>query len=272
MKIGAQMYSLRLQSQNIDQIRDAFARVKAMGYQMVQASGKGFVEADPAALKDLSQEFELPIPLTHFPTSQLENDLDAVIRYHKTAGIPVVGLGAMPKEMRDGKYETFKIFLDRYDRIAKKLGEAGLRFAYHNHNFEFDTLDNGRRIFDYLVEDCDWDIIADVCWIHIGGGDIAGDIARLKGRLYNAHLKDVRPFTPEQVEAVKADPSISIKTSQSNFCPLGEGEVDLDVAVRALEENGCVNAFVEQDNASTMEDPFGQMSRSADYLKSKGLL
>ena len=184
----------------------------------------------------------------------------------------MVGLGAMPKDLRDGKVETFKGFFEQYDTIAKKLKDAGLGFAYHNHNFEFDTLDNGRCIFDYLSEECDWDMIADVCWIHVAGRDITTELNRLEGRLYNAHLKDMLPLTPEQAAAAKADPSVSIKIAQENFCPLGDGEVDLLSAVKALEANGCVNAFVEQDNASSKPDPFAEMRRSAEYLKAQGLL
>ena len=37
-------------------------------------------------------------------------------------------------------------------------------------------------------------------------------------------------------------------------------------------ENGCVNAFVGQDNATNKPDPIGQMRESAEYLKSQGWL
>ena len=272
MKIGAQMYSIRLQTKTTEDLRESLRRMKEAGYQMIQASGRGIVETDPYVLRDLTQEFGLPVPLSHMPVPRLENELDEVIRYHKIVGIPVVGLGAMPKELRDGKYETFKGFLDRYNEIEKRLNDAGLRFAYHNHNFEFDALDNGRCIFDHLAEDCDWDIIADVCWIHVAGRDVPRVLTRLKGRLYNAHLKDILPFTPEQKADMAADHSLVIPTSQENFCPLGQGEVDLIEAARSLEENGCVNAFVEQDNATNKPDPCGEMEQSAAYLKSVNLL
>ena len=272
MKIGAQMYSLRLQCKTPEDMRATLTQIKDMGYTMIQASGAGFVESDPVYLRDLSQELELPIPLTHFPNGMLEENLDEVIRFHKTAGIPVVGLGAMHKSLRDGKVETLKGFLKQYNTISEKLKDAGLRFAYHNHNFEFDPLDNGRCIFDYLAEECDWDMIADVCWIHVGGRDITTELNRLNGRLYNAHLKDMYAPTEEQKARALADPSKSISVAQENFCPLGEGIIDLHAAVKALEANGCVNAFVEQDNATNKPDPLGQMRGSAEYLKSQGWL
>ncbi len=272
MKIGAQMFSLRLQCKTQEDLRDTLSRVKDMGYELIQASGKGIVETDPYFLRDLTQEFGLPVALSHFPNKRLEEELDEVIHWHKTVGIPVVGLGAMPKPLRDGKAETFLGFMKQYDTIAKKLQDAGLRFAYHNHNFEYDTLDNGRCIFDYLAEECDWDIIADVCWMHVAGRNVPEELARVKGRLYNGHLKDMRSLSDEQKKRAKEDPEQSISIAQENFCPLGQGEVDLITAAKALEECGCVNAFVEQDNATSLPDPFEEMRQSALYLKAQGLL
>lgn len=272
MKIGSQMFSLRLQCKTPEDLRETLIKVKEMGYDLIQASGKGIVETDAYLLRDLTQELGLEVPLTHFPNKRLEEELDEVIAWHKTVGIPVVGLGAMPKPLRDGKVETLLGFMKQYDTIAKKLEDAGLRFAYHNHNFEFDPLDNGRCMFDYLAEECSWDIIADVCWIHVAGRNVPEELNRVKGRLYNGHLKDVRPFTAEQKQRVLDDPEQSIAVAQENFCPLGQGEVDLVTAAAALEACGCVNAFVEQDNASSMPDPLGEMRRSAEYLRSIGLL
>ena len=272
MKIGAQMFSLRLQCKTPEDLRNTLSAVKDMGYELIQASGRGIVETDAYVLRDLTQEFGLPVPLSHIPNKRLEEELDDVIAWHKIVGIPVIGLGAMPKPLRDGTAETFLGFMKQYDTIAKKIQDAGLRFAYHNHNFEYDTLDNGRCMFDYLAEDCDWDIIADVCWMHVAGRNVPEELSRVKGRLYNGHLKDVRPLSAEQKERAKAGYEESIAVAQENFCPLGQGEVDLMTAAKALEACGCVNAFVEQDNASSLPDPLGEMRQSALYLKAQGLL
>ena len=253
MKYGAQLYSLREQGKTPAEIREIFRRMKEMGYQMVQVSGLGPI--DPYELRDISQEFGLPIPITHTPLPRLQEELDEVIREHRIFGCPVIGLGAMPKPMRDGTAATFLKFMAEMDEISKKIRDAGLRFAYHNHAFEFDTLDNGRCMFDYLAEECDWDMIADVCWIHVGGRDVPTELNRLKGRLMNAHLKDIR-----------------LPLADKDFCPLGQGVVDLKPAVEALKLCGCENAYVEQDNATKKDDPFGEMAASAQWLKDNGCL
>ncbi len=248
MKYGAQLFSLREQGADAAGIRNLLEKSREMGYQLVQVSGLGPI--DPYELRDLSQEFSLPIGITHTAPKRLEEELDQVIAEHRIYGCEVIGLGSMPKSFRDGTAETFRVFFEKYDRIHKTIREAGLRFAYHNHAFEFDTLDNGRCIFDYLVEECEWDMIADVCWFHYGKQNVADTLKKLKGRLKNTHLKDIR----EPLE-------------DKDFCPLGEGVVDLKSAIETLLELGCENTYVEQDNATKKSDPFDEMRRSIEYLK-----
>jgi len=253
MKYGAQLYSLREQGKDEAGIREIFRRCKEMGYQVVQVSG--LANIDPYIMRDISQEYSLPIPITHVGLPRLENELDQVIAEHKIFGCPVIGLGACPKPLRDGIAKTWEGFIASMAPIVSKIRDAGLKFAYHNHNFEFDTLDNGRCMFDYLAEDLDWDVIADVCWITVGGREVATELSRLEGKLLNAHLKDIHaPF------------------ENRDFCPLGEGVVDLETSLECLKKLNCEFAYVEQDNATKKEDPFDEMARSAAFLKAHGCL
>lgn len=253
MKIGAQLFSVRDQAKTPEDIRKAFEKCRDMGYEVVHSSGLGPI--DPYELRDISQEFGLPITITHTSPKRLEEDLDAVIAEHKIYGCPVVGIGSYPKSLRDGSFETWKGWYAKYLDISKRIEDAGLKFAYHNHNFEFDKLDNGTTIYDFLIEENEnWELIADICWIQYAGADLLKTLRRIKGRIRNAHLKDIKDFV------------------NKDFCPLGQGIVTVEEALPVLVECGCEFAHVEQDNATTLPDPFGQMRDSADYLKKIGWL
>lgn len=254
MKYGAQLFSLRDQCQTPEEIRNTFSRCAKMGYQVVQASGMGPI--DPYELRDISQEFSLPITITHTAPKRLEEELDRVIEEHRIFGCPVIGLGAMPKIYRDGLVSTWKDFYNKFDPIARRIREAGLDFAYHNHAFEFKPLDDGKLLYEHILEETDWSLIADVCWMEIGGVVPAEWFPRLKGRIRNAHAKDARSY----------------EGTEKDFCPLGQGKTDLPSALRAMEENGCEFCHVEQDNATKKPDPFGEMAASAAWLKEKKYL
>ncbi len=250
MKIGAQMFSLNGTMDTLEDVRSTLGKIKEMGYQNIQASGSAMIAIDPYALRDFTQEFGLDIVITHQNPERLLLNIKNIIEFHKVCNIPVVGIGSMPPKWRDGTIATTKRFMGLFDDVAKRLQDEGFRFAYHNHDFEFKALDNGRCIFDHLVEDVNWDIIADVCWIHYAGRSVPETLGRIKGRIENAHLKDIRE-----------------PLDQKDFCPLGEGVVNLPEAYEALKANGCVNALVEQDNASKKPDPLDEMRRSIEYCK-----
>ena len=135
MKLGAQFYTLRERNKTPEGLYNSFKRVKEIGYQVVQMSAICQIEAE--RLKSFSDEFELPITCTHSAFDRIINDTDALIKEHITYGCPVIGIGSMPNEYR-GSIEGARAFMDAVRTPIKKMEDAGLRFAYHNHEFELD--------------------------------------------------------------------------------------------------------------------------------------
>ena len=81
-------------------------------------------------------------------------------------------------------------------------------------------------------------------------------IDKMKGRIDCVHLKDM----------------MTIAEGGQKFAPLGVGVINFRDVIPAMEKAGAKYAFVEQDDAVTYPDPFGQMAISADYLKDGGWL
>ena len=136
MKLGAQFYSIRDKSTTPDDLRASFAEMKRIGYDVAQMSGICKIEAE--RLRDFSDEFFLPIVCTHSPFDRILNDTDALIKEHLIYRCPVVGLGSMPVEYQ-GTLSGMRKFLADISEPMKKIKDAGLSFAYHNHAFEFVT-------------------------------------------------------------------------------------------------------------------------------------
>lgn len=97
--------------------------------------------------------------------------------------------------MDDGKNPTWdkvNFALDQLHIIGEKCNESGIRFAFHNHDYEFLKLD-GRVIYDHILEKSDPDLVTmevDLYWAHKGGADIREYFTKYPGRFELVHVKD----------------------------------------------------------------------------------
>ena len=246
MKLGAQFYSIRDNTQTPEDLYRAFKEIKNIGYEIVQMSA--ICDIDPTLLKSYSDEFALPITCTHSPYDRIINDTDALINEHKTYGCPTIGLGYMPNEYHgDGIYK----FIDALREPLKKIKAAGLDFAYHNHAFEFESVD-GKLIYDILIDELpDLNFIIDTYWVKYAGYDFIEYIKKIgANRIKNVHLKDM-----------KTEP-------KGDICPCGEGVIDFAPLIKLCDEMGIENALIEQDNAPDSGNSIGEMKKSYENLKS----
>lgn len=246
MKLGAQFYSIRDNTTTPEDLKNAFKKIKEIGYEIAQMSA--ICAIDPELLKSYTEEFDLPITCTHSPYDRIVNDTDKLIEEHKIYGCPTIGLGAMPEEFRgENVYKFVQIIKDP---IAK-IKAAGLNFAYHNHAFEFEAVD-GKLIYDILIDELpDLDFIIDTYWVKYAGYDYLEYIKKIGAkRIKNVHLKDMA-----------SEP-------KGEICPCGEGVIDFAPVVKLCDEMGIENALVEQDNAPDTNDSIGQMRISYNNLKS----
>lgn len=242
MKLGAQLFSLRDFIKTPEDIRETFHKVKAMGYENVQFSGGGPIEA--RELKAISDETGLAIVCTHSAPDRILNDTEALIEEHKIFGCPVIGYGCMPKEFRKGERDVMEFF-EELKAPVQKILDSGLRFAYHNHAFEFEMKTaEGELIYDYMLRTLPhWQFIMDTYWVEYAGHSAIDYIEKIGAdRLTNIHYKDMA------------------KSEEREICACGTGVLDFAAITEACLKNGGVkNVLIEQDNAVKFEDPFGQM-------------
>ena len=249
MKLGAQLYSLRTSLQNEVDMKETFQKVKAMGYENVQLSGAAQLPAQ--VIREASLESGLPIVCTHVPYKRFLEETDEIIREHKIFGSPVLGIGMMPTPFH-GTREGFETFVKETEEPIKKILDAGLRFAYHNHDFEFKTLDDGtENLFDEMLERLPhWQIILDTYWVEYAGKSAVEYVNRIAPeRLENVHFKDMA------------------KDEKRSICSCGAGVMDFASLSEACRKVGVKNVLVEQDNAPSFPDPFEEMASSFRYLR-----
>lgn len=251
MKIAAQLYTLREYLKTPEAISETLKKVKQIGYNAVQVSGIGPIEDQ--ALKDIVDELGLTICATHVQFKDLTENIDAVIKKHELWQCRYVGLGGLPMEYRTK--DGYKKFAEIASKIGNELKQAGLKFIYHNHDFEFAKFD-GKTGLEILFEESDPEAVdfeLDVYWVHAGGADVVDWIEKVRGRMKVVHLKDM-VVTPDR---------------KQRFAEIGEGNLNFARIIKACEEIGVEWGAVEQDRCFD-RTPLESLEISANNLKKLG--
>ena len=260
MELGAQMFTVHDYTKDLKSFEESLKRIAEIGYTCVQVSGT--CDYNPKWLKDKLEKYGLKCVITHTAPDKLINATEYVIEDHNVFDCKYIGLGGMPAIWNpdytiDQALDSFKKdFLEP----AKKIKDGGKYFMYHNHDYEFVKLQDGRTLYDAIIEDIPDDTLGftvDTYWVQCGGVDPVSLIRKLKGRCPVIHLKDFMPL--------RHDPD----KNRQRMAACGDGNLDFKAILDASKEAGVEYALVEQDNCFG-EDPFQCLERSYKYLKSIG--
>jgi sugar phosphate isomerase/epimerase len=90
-------------------------------------------------------------------------------------------------------YDDFKHYMDIFNKCGELCNKRGMKFGYHNHDFEFSEKLNGEKLFDIIMKSIDPKLV--VIQLDMGnlynGGAIALDVVnQYPGRFENIHVKD----------------------------------------------------------------------------------
>ncbi len=245
MKLGAQLYTVRDFTQNLNDFSETLKKVADIGYTEVQVSGSCDYEAD--WLKAELDKNGLSCVITHFSPDRVVADPKAAVEFHKVFDCNRVGIGYF-----DLHEKTVEELCDTILCKAPEVKSAGGKLYYHNHAVEFKKV-NGVRNIDYILEHFSPDelgIIMDTYWVQKGGADPIEWLYKLEGRVDAIHYKDM--------------------FWNGDMAPVGEGNMNFPGIIAASEKVGVEHILVEQDNCNG-EDPFDCLARSYKYLTSLGL-
>jgi len=99
---------------------------------------------------------------------------------------------SMDNSMRN-TYDDMKRYMDVFNKCGELCRKQGMKFGYHNHDFEFSEVLNGEKVFDIIMKSIDPELV--VVQLDIGnlynGGAVALDVVnQYPGRFENIHVKD----------------------------------------------------------------------------------
>ena len=229
-----QLYSAR----NFTPWDDVLAMVAAAGYHNVE--GFGGLYEDPTALRALLDKHGLSMPTAHFSLDLLEKDFDKARSIAETLGVATVICPHVAAELRPVDEAGWRGFAARLAAVNEACAKAGLAFAWHNHDFEFEGTDGivPMRVILDAAPEIGWEI--DVAWVVRGGADPMAWIREYGTRIVAAHVKDIAP----EGEAKEED----------GWADVGHGVLDWPGIMKALRERTAAKILVmEHDNPSDVK-------------------
>jgi sugar phosphate isomerase/epimerase len=203
--IGVQLYSVR--DEMTKDPLGSLTQVAKMGYKYVEHANyvnRKFYGYTPAEFKKVLDGLGLNMISGHtvmgrqhwdetkkdFSDSWKYTIEDAAILQQKYVVSP-----SMDNSMRK-TYDDFKHYMDIFNKCGELCKKQGMKFGYHNHDFEFSEKLNNEKLFDIMMKSMDPDLV--VVQLDMGnlynGGAIALDVVKqYPGRFENVHAKDEIP-------------------------------------------------------------------------------
>ena len=199
--IYIQLYSVREDIKS--DFKGTIAKLAEAGYKGVEAANyndEKFYGLTPEEFKNEIEAVGMEAFSSH-AGRQLEEDIektnwddvwswwDVAIDAHQRAEMKFIVTPWMPtpKTLTD-----LRQYCDYYNKIGEKCNAAGMKFGYHNHNFEFKEIE-GQLMYDYLLENTDPEKVffeMDVYWTTQGGKDPVEYFNKYPDRFKLLHIKD----------------------------------------------------------------------------------
>lgn len=257
-RLGLQLYTVR-----DAMTKDAVGTLKqaaALGYRNFETYG-----FEPASVKyygmparELSKvlgELGLTTTTGHYdlhrfvakPAAAMKDYIGRCIEGASALGQKYITWAWLDPQSRD--IESFKRVAERLNLIGAQAANAGLRVAYHNHDFEF-IAHQGTIGYDIIMRDTDPDLVKlqlDLYWVAHSSARTAHELFQLQpGRFVMWHLKDM--------------------DANKRYTELGNGSIDFTRIMPDAKLAGLENYFVEQgDNFA--ESPMKSIEASASYVR-----
>jgi sugar phosphate isomerase/epimerase len=155
--------------------------------------------------------------------------------------------------------EDYKQYAAKFNKAGEICKKNGLRFAYHNHDYSFKTLD-GQVPQAVMMAETDPNLVdfeMDMYWVVQAGEDVPTWLAKYKNRFRSCHIKDrLKTIDPNDT---------------NNSCTLGEGTINFAKLLKEAAKNGMQYYIVEQERYANTT-PLKSAESNAAYMKALQLV
>ncbi|MEO6916739.1 MAG: TIM barrel protein [Chitinophagaceae bacterium] len=174
-----------------------------------------------------------------------------------TAGQKFVISPSLDGRLRKNAGE-FKAFMDVFNKSGELCNKSGMKFGYHNHDFEFSQMLEGETLYDLILKLTDPKLVAqqlDIGNMKNGGGDAMTILKKYPGRFELLHVKDEIPA--------------SAGTEKYESTVLGQGIIGTRAVTDTARKQGSKYFIVEQESYLN-STPMADSKKDFDIMKKWG--
>ena len=268
-RVGLQLYSVR-----DDMDKDPLGTLKqvaAMGYVYVEHANyvkRKFYGYDPKEFKKILDGLGLKMISGHTVMAkehwdEIKKDFtdswkmtieDAAILEQSYVVSPW-----MDESMRK-TYDSLLSYMEVFNKCGALCHKHGMKFGYHNHDFEFSQVLNGQKVFDIMMKNIDPKMV--VVQLDIGnlynGGAVALDVVNQYPKRFEIiHAKD---------EIASNDP----KGEKYESCVLGEGIVNAKKVIDLATKIGGTNVYIIEQESYQGKTPLESAKADLEVMRKWG--
>jgi len=251
LNYGVQLYMVRRQAPK--DLAGVLKAIQQIGFTQIELYP--IVYDHPAAdLKKIVDDSGLGLVSAHFDYAGFEDKID----YAKQLGLKYMVCPMLPEDQKTSTAGFEKAAAD-FNAWGLKVSQAGMKFVFHNHCYEFKVQESGLTGWQTLMQASDPTLVyleLDIYWLVQGGQNPGLVMKTYKNRVKLIHLKDRTPGAPI---------GYTTGPEAEHFTELGKGAIDWPKLLTQAKWQGIRYAYLDQDE--TAGPVMESMSQSFAYLK-----
>jgi sugar phosphate isomerase/epimerase len=156
-------------------------------------------------------------------------------------------------------YDDTLRYLDIFNKCGELCKKSGMKFGYHNHDFEFSTVLDNKKLFDIIMEHTDPELVAqqlDMGNLYNGGAIAIAVVMQYPGRFELMHVKD-------EIKATSG-------TEKYESTILGEGIVNTKQVTDLGRKSGGTHYFIIEQESYQGKTPLDCAKANLDIMKKWG--
>lgn len=142
-------------------------------------------------------------------------------------------------------YDDLKRYMEVFNKSGELCKKSGMKFGYHNHDFEFSEKFNGETVYDIMLSSTDPALVMqqlDIGNLYNGGAKAIDVVRKWPNRFESMHVKD---------EIVSTAPAGANSNNHERYesTVLGKGIVNVkEVIDLGRKSGGTIHFIIEQES------------------------